>query len=153
MRISPLQFYFAELCIKLCCLLEKNRVLMPCSFVWAECINMQFALVWFIHFSWALKNNSISCRMSMSCLKKEWDLVFRTESCCFFLHPKKIQKGGFLLRNYGDHCFLCLWKDNLIGCPIWLCRFMEHILSLPVDSSLPHNYIVEFNLRLKVSFP
>ncbi|XVF56288.1 hypothetical protein PTKIN_Ptkin06aG0107000 [Pterospermum kingtungense] len=28
-------------------------------------------------------------------------------------------------------------------------RFMEHILSLPVDSSLPHNYIVEFNGRLK----
>ncbi|XP_022746324.1 origin of replication complex subunit 4 isoform X2 [Durio zibethinus] len=28
-------------------------------------------------------------------------------------------------------------------------RFMEHILSLPVDSSLPHNYTVEFNARLK----
>ncbi|XVE60977.1 hypothetical protein DITRI_Ditri06bG0003900 [Diplodiscus trichospermus] len=28
-------------------------------------------------------------------------------------------------------------------------RFMEHILSLPVDSSLPHNYTVEFNGKLK----
>ncbi|KAK8315868.1 hypothetical protein V6Z12_A13G002400 [Gossypium hirsutum] len=28
-------------------------------------------------------------------------------------------------------------------------RFMEHILSLPMDSSLPHNYAAEFNGRLK----
>ncbi|KAK8541970.1 hypothetical protein V6N12_014583 [Hibiscus sabdariffa] len=28
-------------------------------------------------------------------------------------------------------------------------RFMEHILSLPVDSSIPHNYTAEFNGRLK----
>ncbi|KAK6232080.1 hypothetical protein SCA6_002153 [Theobroma cacao] len=30
-------------------------------------------------------------------------------------------------------------------------RFLEHILSLPKDSSLPHSYTVEFNGRLKVS--
>ncbi|GMJ12173.1 origin recognition complex subunit 4, ORIGIN RECOGNITION COMPLEX SUBUNIT 4 [Hibiscus trionum] len=31
-------------------------------------------------------------------------------------------------------------------------RFMEHILSLPVDSSIPHNYAAEFNGRLKKIF-
>ncbi|KAE8684765.1 Origin of replication complex subunit 4 [Hibiscus syriacus] len=31
-------------------------------------------------------------------------------------------------------------------------RFMEHILSLPVDSNIPHNYAAEFNGRLKKIF-
>ncbi|KAE8713250.1 Origin of replication complex subunit 4 [Hibiscus syriacus] len=31
-------------------------------------------------------------------------------------------------------------------------RLMEHILSLPVDSSIPHNYAAEFNGRLKKIF-
>ncbi|KAK6244296.1 hypothetical protein QUC31_010705 [Theobroma cacao] len=31
-------------------------------------------------------------------------------------------------------------------------RFLEHILSLPKDSSLPHSYTVEFNGRLKTGY-
>uniref|UniRef100_A0A2N9IDI8 Reverse transcriptase zinc-binding domain-containing protein n=1 Tax=Fagus sylvatica TaxID=28930 RepID=A0A2N9IDI8_FAGSY len=33
-----------------------------------------------------------------------------------------------------------------------LQRLLEHILSLPVDSTLPHDYAVEFNSKLQVSF-
>ena len=32
------------------------------------------------------------------------------------------------------------------------CRLLMHILTLPIDSSFPHAYAVEFNRKVQVSF-
>lgn len=36
------------------------------------------------------------CRMLISFWKKEWDLAFHIESCCFFLPLRKIYRGKFV---------------------------------------------------------
>ena len=47
-------------------------------------------------------------------------------------------------------CSKCLYMDLL---EYWFCRLLEHILSLPLDMSLPPDYAAEFNAKLHVSFP
>lgn len=36
--------------------------------------------------------------------------------------------------------------------PNGFCRLLEHILYLPADSIFPHDYAIEFNAKLDVSF-
>lgn len=33
-----------------------------------------------------------------------------------------------------------------------LCRLLAHMLTLPIDSSLPSDYAVQFNKKVQVSF-
>jgi len=32
------------------------------------------------------------------------------------------------------------------------CRLLMHMLTLPIDSSFPHDYATEFNTKVQVSF-
>lgn len=87
--------------------------------------------------------------MLISCWRKEWDLVFHTGSCCFFLPQGKSYKGELFL-SCSKFTFLLL--QFIIMTYSTDRRLVEHILLLPEDSRLPNDYPAAFNSELVVSF-